>query len=339
MPIFNGLVEKDWTADEEFHPIVPGLATKHYVETKKKAWGVDSVLYAVRVRGDFIDEKIGFFCTGSTDAEASYQQGGGTAWRNNDVELPFNLLEDDPIVIDDDVVVPVSYWTMDAIHTSGSAPEVLDPISGHDGTLASPATTGTAEGRNGFAEAYENDGTGTGRATVPDHADHQITGDVTLAAWVRIVSAGTFGRGIVTKAASGLPAGTGYTFAMSMTSGRLLNFAHGDTNVITPSEAFQSTRQLSLSTWHHVAAVRDSTRSTVTLYIDGKRDESGAQAYGKTPTDSATGVSIGTTNSAVNTAMNGRIDELAIFPAVLSDEDVLALYLNSGRGDPYRRVG
>ena len=27
MPIFNGLVEKDWTADEAFHPIVPALAT------------------------------------------------------------------------------------------------------------------------------------------------------------------------------------------------------------------------------------------------------------------------------------------------------------------------
>ena len=26
LPIFNGLVEKDWTVDAEFHPIVPGLA-------------------------------------------------------------------------------------------------------------------------------------------------------------------------------------------------------------------------------------------------------------------------------------------------------------------------
>ena len=26
LPLYNGLVEKDWTADEEFHPIVPGLA-------------------------------------------------------------------------------------------------------------------------------------------------------------------------------------------------------------------------------------------------------------------------------------------------------------------------
>ena len=26
MPLYNGLVEKDWTADEPFHPIVPGLA-------------------------------------------------------------------------------------------------------------------------------------------------------------------------------------------------------------------------------------------------------------------------------------------------------------------------
>jgi peptide/nickel transport system substrate-binding protein len=38
MPIFNGLVEKDWTADEAFHPIVPGLATSWTVSEDGKIY-------------------------------------------------------------------------------------------------------------------------------------------------------------------------------------------------------------------------------------------------------------------------------------------------------------
>ena len=38
MPIFNGLVEKDWTVDAEFHPIVPGLATEWSVSDDGKTY-------------------------------------------------------------------------------------------------------------------------------------------------------------------------------------------------------------------------------------------------------------------------------------------------------------
>jgi peptide/nickel transport system substrate-binding protein len=38
MPLFNGLVEKDWTADEPFHPIVPGLATSWSVSADGKTY-------------------------------------------------------------------------------------------------------------------------------------------------------------------------------------------------------------------------------------------------------------------------------------------------------------
>jgi len=34
-------------------PPIPGLATREWVDEKKRVWGVDSPLYAVRVRGDF----------------------------------------------------------------------------------------------------------------------------------------------------------------------------------------------------------------------------------------------------------------------------------------------
>jgi peptide/nickel transport system substrate-binding protein len=38
MPLYNGLVEKDWTADEQFHPIVPGLATSWSVSDDGKTY-------------------------------------------------------------------------------------------------------------------------------------------------------------------------------------------------------------------------------------------------------------------------------------------------------------
>ena len=38
LPLFNGLVEKDWTADAEFPPIVPGLATSWSVSDDGKTY-------------------------------------------------------------------------------------------------------------------------------------------------------------------------------------------------------------------------------------------------------------------------------------------------------------
>ena len=38
MPLYNGLVEKDWTADEPFHPIVPGLAESWSVSDDGKTY-------------------------------------------------------------------------------------------------------------------------------------------------------------------------------------------------------------------------------------------------------------------------------------------------------------
>lgn len=39
--------------------IIPGLATREWVEEKKREWGEDSALYAVRVKGDFVLNEVG----------------------------------------------------------------------------------------------------------------------------------------------------------------------------------------------------------------------------------------------------------------------------------------
>ncbi|HEX8795463.1 MAG TPA: hypothetical protein VF765_31150 [Polyangiaceae bacterium] len=39
--------------------VVPGLATREWVEEKKREWGADSALYAVRVKGEFVLNEVG----------------------------------------------------------------------------------------------------------------------------------------------------------------------------------------------------------------------------------------------------------------------------------------
>ena len=82
MPLYNGLVEKDWTADEPFHPIVPGLA---------ESWSVseDGTTYTFNLRkaltfhdgSPFNAEAAHFNFQRMTDKESPYydQQVGSTA--------------------------------------------------------------------------------------------------------------------------------------------------------------------------------------------------------------------------------------------------------------------
>ena len=82
MPLYNGLVEKDWTADEPFHPIVPGLA---------ESWSVseDGKTYTFNLRkgvtfhdgSPFNAEAAHFNFQRMTDKDSPYydQQVGSTA--------------------------------------------------------------------------------------------------------------------------------------------------------------------------------------------------------------------------------------------------------------------
>jgi len=84
LPLFNGLVEKDWTADEQFHPIVPGLATswtssddgKVYTFILRKGvkfhdgtpWNAEAAHFNFRRMTDrnfkYFDEQVGSTATG-----------------------------------------------------------------------------------------------------------------------------------------------------------------------------------------------------------------------------------------------------------------------------------
>lgn len=58
----------------EGHTVIPGLATREWVEEKKQEWGEDSPLYTVRVRGRFATKEDGkiFSIARITEAEARW---------------------------------------------------------------------------------------------------------------------------------------------------------------------------------------------------------------------------------------------------------------------------
>jgi len=150
----------------------------------------------------------------------------------------------------------------------------------------------------------------------------EITGDVSISAWVYITTSGF--QGIVAKRDSG---GTNYQLYTDSSPTPKLRFFDG-------SAATSSTGTVSLNAWHHVAITVDSGVDYGSIfYIDGV--PSGTAKFTITSNDAA--LIIGALNTgSYGSFFNGKIDHVAIFDYALSSSQITSLYGNStdGVGNP-----
>lgn len=116
---------------------------------------------------------------------------------------------------------------------------------------------------NGTRKAVRFQGSRTNQILVPHNAAYDITGDITLEAWVNLENAVAFSP-IITKGASGGP----FDFVIQSGGGTGLNnygwLRFGQSGSYIGTEAIATVR---LDRWQHVAVVKES--NIVTFYING----------------------------------------------------------------------
>tara|TARA_R100000654_G_scaffold26242_2_gene49807 strand:+ start:1759 stop:2514 length:756 start_codon:yes stop_codon:yes gene_type:complete len=155
----------------------------------------------------------------------------------------------------------------------------------------------------------------------------QITGDVTVSAWLYLRSfqnndvALRLGGDTDSEADNFL-----YTIAFTAGTGSTFNVFGGHEYGAGVNQFGVFTTNLSLNNWYHIAMVRNTTAKTWTLYVNG----SAYPVY--TYTNQATGGTSAPFEFAKNSSlyMDGILDEVSIFNAVKSASDITAIY-NSGK--------
>jgi len=171
-------------------------------------------------------------------------------------------------------------------------------------TLAVGGAAWTTGGKNGSALSFN--GT-SARATVADANDLDLTGAMTLEAWVYPNAVSSGWRTILHKETDRF-----YLFASSSVSGPATGGTFGSSNV----NAFGGAG-LAAVTWTHLAGTYDGT--TVKVYVNGV-------LAGSAPASGSIGVSgsplsIGGT-AAYGEYFNGRIDDVRIYNRALSAAEI-----------------
>jgi len=144
-------------------------------------------------------------------------------------------------------------------------------------------------------------------------SDLEITGNITISAWVYITTGSAY-QGIITKRDSG---GTNYQLYTDNSTIPRLRFFDGST-------ATSSTGTVSLNAWHHVAITVDSgvTNGSV-FYIDGA--PSGTATFTITSNDAD--LLLGAIyQGGVGSYFSGDIDEVAIWSRALEAADITTIY-------------
>ncbi|MCK4751820.1 MAG: hypothetical protein KAS75_00130, partial [Planctomycetes bacterium] len=209
------------------------------------------------------------------------------------------------------VVVPnslVSHWKFD--ETSGAT--AYDSAGTNHGILANGTvwTTGQIDGALYFDGSDDY-------VSVPDSLELNITGDITISAWVNFTAGGSE-QAIVTKTVSNGAINNPFDFRTSSAAEPTLRFVRADAS---GAEIVFSTEPIPIQSWHHVAIRIEN--NVADFYVDG-------DITGKTGglTKPATGNSnpllIGKRDDGW--PFNGKIDDVRIYNYALSAEEILSLY-------------
>jgi hypothetical protein len=173
----------------------------------------------------------------------------------------------------------------------------------------SATSSGSPGGGASFANQYSVSLDGTDDyMVVSQDSSINITGDLTLSAWINLDSLGTF-QGIITKRSST----TNYQFYVRNTN--VLSFYDG-ARLVNDSVALTS------GSWIHVAVVVNG--SNLTFYRNGS-----ASATGSGVSVSSNTVDLTVGEILGSNFLNGKVDECAVFDSALSASDITAIY-NSG---------
>ncbi len=173
--------------------------------------------------------------------------------------------------------------------------------------LTSPSLIGVVQSRQQGSYAH-----------APTHPDFEITGPITLEAWVRPLTSGNGSfQGIVSKYDN--PGGTAYGIYL-MPSGQL-SFYLGSTGVFSATNRLLTTAPIPNRQWTHVVATWDGT--TKRVYLNGVLDVTSSFAGPIYDTNEPVRVASFASSGVTGQFFDGQIDSPAIYSRALTPSEIV----------------
>jgi len=227
----------------------------------------------------------------------------------------------------------VGYWKMDETSwTNDCATDtVLDSSGNSNNGDSCPNTTGPTGGAAGkFGKGGDFDG-GNDYVQVPDNSTLDITGTLTLSAWVNADTlASTQNVGVVGKyrSQSGQLDQRAYLLYLNENTDKV-GFVISPDGTTTPSaKVIESNATISTAAWYHLVTVYEPSRS-MKIYINGTLDKEDTDSVPSSTYNSPAplwlGLQFDTTNSELY--LDGKLDDVRIYNRAFTPLDVQKLYL------------
>ncbi|MGD1047645.1 MAG: LamG-like jellyroll fold domain-containing protein [Candidatus Krumholzibacteriaceae bacterium] len=222
-------------------------------------------------------------------------------------------------------------FTVDPLYTAGlwhfdenTGTTALDATANHNnGTIYGAAWTA---GKFGYALRFN--GT-SDYVEMPDASSLDITGAVTIEAWMRFESIQTDWRVIVGKVNTTLNQSN---YHLSKSADNKFNFGFNSTGEAGGwHDGYSSNMTVSAGQWYYVAATYNDAANEVRIYIDGVQDALYSCPYSLVTNDLP--LRIGMNNNGLE-ALNATIDEVRITSRTLTQQEIAANYsseLSEGR--------
>lgn len=161
---------------------------------------------------------------------------------------------------------------------------------------------------------------------VPDLESLRITGELTIEAWVKEDSRGTYSK-IVSRRSSN------YFYFLGVANGKPYGgIGDGLTFTVTTQ-----TVTMPLNEWHHLAFVYNDVTNTMYLYYDGVPKET-VTVTESLPAPTGVKLSIGADFQGTANFFNGTVDEVRIWKTALS-QNQLSYYVYGGILPPIKPDG
>ncbi|MHC4111401.1 MAG: LamG-like jellyroll fold domain-containing protein, partial [Planctomycetota bacterium] len=155
--------------------------------------------------------------------------------------------------------------------------------------------------------------------SVPDDPSLNITGDITISAWVYLTEGSSY-KAIVTKCMYSGPRNNPFDFRTSQSAEPRLALVRADA---IGHERLYSNHPLSLHNWHHVLVKVHN--KVPDFYVDGILTGKWPDIpFTKTPTGNTYPLLIGARDDGMH--FHGKIDEVSIYKRALSAEEILELF-------------
>ncbi len=200
---------------------------------------------------------------------------------------------------------PVAYWRLG--ETSGAV--ARDDAGGYSGSILGGVTLGHTGALASGNAAMRFDGS-SGYVRVPNSAALQLTGDLTIELWLNVSLATR--QTLVSKDSL-----REFEFTLE-TSGQLVLYQG---NGVTLGGVASAPGVIAANTWQHVVVTRTAATKTIAFYVNGVH--AGGGVYGTTPVAGTKAVVLGRSDNGNGVRhVNGALDEIAIYSAVLSQSQL-----------------